>query len=564
MKLKIVIRISLFLALLNAAALFATEPSKVLILSFNVHADKDMSFLKDGIADMLTTRLSRDELVPIAREETMQASQQISGVITEKTAVSLAEKFAADYVAYGSVTILGDTISTDAKFYDLRKKKNIVIFNQTGKSSGDVIAHIGLFANQINNTLFKTETTPPAAPLVQTAAPVVEKSEDESRRNPETLWNEKKTGNVRTNNDALPTKTSSPQPVQSAITAEQPSAAPVSSAEMWKSPTIKNEIRGIAVADVDGDGKNEVAIMTQKDILIYRYSNGTFVKIKEISGGDTLLGVDAADINGNGKAEIFVTNFIKNNEILSSYVLEWNGTKFDKIADKQRWYYRVIDIPKKGKVLMGQKRSAKDIFTGGIDELRWDGREYAPSKEQGLPPNVSVFGFAYGDVLNTGTEMAMVFTQNERLRLLDKDGKEEWRSNDAYGGSALYMEKPEDISGRLGVKEGEHYYLPQRIWIRDIDKDGKTEVIVAKNTDTTGRYFTRFRLFKSGYIACLAYDNMGMYEKWKTREISGHISDYVLADIDNDGKDELIFSVVAQSDSAFSDPKSFIVAQKLN
>ena len=96
---------------------------------------------------------------------------------------------------------------------------------------------------------------------------------------------------------------------------------------------------------------------------------------------------------------------------------------------------------------------------------------------------------------------------------------------------------PKEIQSQLGInlEEAEHYYLPQRIWIKDIDKDGKTEVIVAKNTDTAGRYFTRLRLFKNGYIACLAWDNMGMYEKWKTREISGHISDYFIADIDNDG-----------------------------
>jgi hypothetical protein len=55
-----------------------------------------------------------------------------------------------------------------------------------------------------------------------------------------------------------------------------------------------------------------------------------------------------------------------------------------------------------------------------------------------------------------------------------------------------------------------------------------------------------------------------MYEKWKTREISGYISDYALADIDNDGKDDLVISVVAQNDSAFGDSKSFIVVQKIN
>ncbi len=551
MKSKIFVWITL-LSVLTVARISAAEPSKVLILPFTVHADKDLSFLKDGIADMLSTRLSRDEMIPIGREETMQASSQLSGTITEKIAVAIAEKFAADYVVYGSVMALGESISTDARCYDLRKKKDIVVFHQTGKGSGEVISHINLFAAQINTALFGPETPPAVAPAAQ---PAPAKSEDESRRNPETLWNEQKSGLK----PVLPSQTAP----SATVISEQSSA---SMAEIWKSPTLKTEIQGIAVADVDGDGKNEIVMMTRKDILVYRYSNGTFAKVRDISGsaGDILLGVDAADINGNGKAEIFVSNFIRNNEILSSFVLEWNGTKFDKIAEKQRWYYRVIDVPKKGKVLMGQKRGIKELFMGGVDELRWNGREYVSSKEQNLPPDVTVFGFAYGDVLNSGGEMTMAFAKNERLRLLDKDGKEEWRSADPYGGSSLYLEYPGEVSNRVGEKELPHYYLPQRIWIRDIDKDGKTEVIVSRNTDTTGRYFTRFRLFKSGYITCLAWDNVGMYEKWKTREISGYISDYALADIDNDGKDDLVISVVAQSDSAFGDPKSFVVVQKIN
>ncbi len=530
----------------------AADPSKVLILPFTIHAEKDLSFLKDGISDMLSTRLARDEMSVLSREETLKASGQISGAVTEKLAVSLAEKFSTDYVAYGSVTVLGDTISTDAKFYDLKQKKNIVIFHQTGKNTGDVISHINLFAAQINTVLFPPETPTPA---VAAAKPASEKSEDESRRNPEALWNERGMG---VNKATQPTK---PPSAESAVI-----PAPGNAEEMWKSPIFKNEIRSMSVGDVDGDGKNEIVFVSDKNVFIYRYTNGVFAKVREINGavGDTILGVDVADINGNGKAEIFVTVLNQNNDILSSYVLESDGTRFNRIAERQKWYYKVIDVPGKGKMLMGQKRGMKDIFMTGIYQLRWDGREYVSFREQGMPSEVNVFGFAYGDVANTGREMTMAFTRNELLRLLDKDGKEEWRSVEPYGGSAVYLEYSGDFSGRIGnTKEKNHYYLPQRILIRDIDKDKKTEVLVAKNTDTTNRVFSRFRMFKSGYIACLTWDNVSMSEKWKTKEISGHITDYVLADINNDGKDELVFSVVARVGSAFGDAKSFLVGQKL-
>ncbi|HAO22673.1 MAG TPA: hypothetical protein DCQ37_20755 [Desulfobacteraceae bacterium] len=534
----------------------AADPSKVLILPFTIHAEKDLSFLKDGISDMLSTRLARDEMSVLSREETLKASGQISGAVTEKLAVSVAEKFSTDYVAYGSVTVLGDTISTDAKFYDLKKKKNIVIFHQTGKNTGDVISHINLFAAQINTALFPPEMPTPAASAKPAAKP--EKSEDESRRNPESLWNERGMG---VNKPVQPIK---PTSGESAVIPATP--PPGHAEEMWKSPTYQTEIRSMSVGDTDGDGKNEIVFVSEKDVFIYRYTNGVFAKVREIKGsvGDTILGVDVADINGNGKAEIFVTVLNQSNDILSSYVLESDGTRFNKIAERQKWYYKVIDVSGKGKLLMGQKRGMKDIFMAGIYQLRWDGREYVSFREQGMPSEVNVFGFAYGDVSDTGREMTMAFTQNELLRLLDKDGKEEWRSIEPYGGSAVYLEYKGDFSGRIGnTTEKNHYYLPQRILIRDIDKDKKTEVIVARNTDTTNRVFSRFRMFKSGYIACLTWDNISMSEKWKTKEISGHITDYVLADINNDGKDDLVFSVVARVGSAFGDAKSFIVVQKL-
>ena len=84
----------------------AEGPSKVLVLPFYIHSEKDLSFLRDGIEDMLSTRLALAEtVVLIDREEARQALQDVPTPINEKTAVLLGARLEADYVLFGSLTV---------------------------------------------------------------------------------------------------------------------------------------------------------------------------------------------------------------------------------------------------------------------------------------------------------------------------------------------------------------------------------------------------------------------------------------------------------------------------
>jgi len=104
-----------------------------------------------------------------------------------------------------------------------------------------------------------------------------------------------------------------------------------------------------------------------------------------------------------------------------------------------------------------------------------------------------------------------------------------------------------------------NYYLPQRIHITDIDNDGFNEIIVLKNHDTAG-IFSRIKAFKEGHIDCLSYDDLGAQLKWQTRKISGYISDYVIGDLNNDGLNEIVFSIVEKKKSLLNKGKSYIVS----
>jgi len=343
------------------------------------------------------------------------------------------------------------------------------------------------------------------------------------------------------------------------------------SSSIWKSRKFKTQIKGLSLGDVDGDSRNETVFINRKKIFIYRYSSGRFEKIREIQGKnyDNFISVDVADINNNGKSEIFVTN-LSGNDRLRSFVLEWNGTKFKKIVDKANWYYRILNESSHGhNILLGQKRGVNRIFFKGIYELKWNKGKYAPADRQIVPKWMNVYSFNYGDVLNNGQKVIIAFTHDDYVRILDKDGQEEWTSSERYGGSATYLEDFSESDSSKNKRTDDpkamnRIYLPQRLHIVDLYKDGKKEVVVVRNVDAAGRVFARLRTFKSGHIECLIWDNFGLYQKWKTREISGHISDYVIGDIDNDGQDELVFSVVAKTGSVFGKARSFIVSQGIN
>lgn len=527
----------IIISLMFCSAASPNKPKRVLILPLNIHAEKDLSFLKSGIEAMLSNRLTLEgEVVPLRREEIHQAIKDIPEPINEQTAISLGAKYQADYVIVGSLTVFGDSISTDTRLIDVHQKKPIVIFNRCGKSHNDVIFHINLFASQINERVFGRKTSPYQPPQQ-------EETVAESRTHP----------------DAIVTRENRMGYDSSGV----PPARGETSFSIWKSSIFKTRIKGMAVGDVDGDGRNETVFISGNKVFVYRYSDGRFEKIEEIRGKryDTFIGVDVADINKNGKSEIFITNLIQNGARLKSFVLEWRGSNFQKISGDPNWYYRVLNVPGRGHVLLGQKRGIKDIFMAGVYELKWSNGRYEPSERQNLPKPMNIYGFTYGDVLNNGQEMIVAFTHNDHVRILEKNGNEQWESSEPYGGGATYLEFPSEPRSSMGnANEMDRLYLPQRIHIADLDKDGKNEVIVVKNQDAARRLLSRLRIFKSGHIECLTWDTLGLTLKWKTQEVSRYISDYVIADLNNDGQDELAFAAVAQTDTVLGNAKSFIVS----
>ena len=79
----------------------AAEPAKVLILPFTIHSDKDLSFLRKGVADMLASRLAiKDRVVVIDRTDAALKQEKIPEEINADAAVALGESSQSNYVLF--------------------------------------------------------------------------------------------------------------------------------------------------------------------------------------------------------------------------------------------------------------------------------------------------------------------------------------------------------------------------------------------------------------------------------------------------------------------------------
>ena len=119
--------------------LFATAGSaadavkKVAIFPFQMNAPGDLSYLREGIMDMLASRLSWAGKVEVIEKQAVKdalAGQQ--GMLNEAAAREVGTTLGADYVLFGSLTVFGDSVSIDAKMVALKEEKPpVTVYAQT-------------------------------------------------------------------------------------------------------------------------------------------------------------------------------------------------------------------------------------------------------------------------------------------------------------------------------------------------------------------------------------------------------------------------------------------------
>jgi hypothetical protein len=493
--------------------------------------------------------------------------------LSQADASAIGKRLKADYVVWGSITKIGDSLSLDGKLLDVASSQSpVTLFEQT-RGMNEVIPKINDFSQRIRSHVTGEALAAPSAPAptAPSSAAVATAGAAAGAGAAAATGKSQETDIVAGMRTGKTTYTGIINP--DFITAPE---GPSGKKGFWMSPKYGTEFKGVDIGDVNGDGLNEVVVIDNTNVYIYQKNATEFKLLKKITGGtyDKYLGVDIADVNGNGIPEIFVTSI--NRQTIDSFVLEYRNGNFEVIAKGLNYMMRVINTSGTPR-LLGQilSNDKENVFINPIHTIAWENGKYVLSEKMQIPQGLSVYGLTVDAVDGTGIDRVITFDENDYIRIYEKTykllihlkkvtGASEliWRSDEQFGGSNSIFTPAFAAGTRSMTDAPDAIYMNPRILTYDLNQDGKKEVLVVKNISAMGRVLKNMPLFTSSEVYNLEWDGIGLSEVWRTKKISGYVADYQIRDIDNDGQNEIVLALVLSVGPTLK-TNSCIVAYKL-
>lgn len=485
---------------------------RVALLPFVINADRDLSYLTSGMRDMLASRLGSGaglEIVPRADVDLALAGKPAPANAADLRL--LGTKLQAEYVLAGSLTALAGSLSLDSTLHTVNGSAEPRTYYATAPREEEIISAIDTLSWQIAEQAFgKQRPTSSASSAVAPIPAGGSAADPYLTAHPDRIL----MGQAGAGSSVI-----------------RPLGVVTGALGFTKSQNFNYGLVAMEAGDVDGDEQDEFVLASPYEIRIYRRADSRYQKIGQVAIGHrySIHSVTMADLNNNGRKEIYVSAADAKNP--NSLVLEWDGKEFVHIADDLSWFLRVLDIPGQGMVLAGQKAGTGRLLTKGVYKV--DLNQGQVMKGDALQVGgMNLFDFSLVDLDSNGGLEVVAISQGDRLMVLNQGGKVLWTSDDFYGGTTRFIggQGFDEINQDLehGRNEGARLYIPARIVIRDMNKDGIPDVIVNKNLSSASRILARTRSYPSGEIHCLTWNGISLTELWRTRKIDGYISDYQL------------------------------------
>lgn len=326
---------------------------------------------------------------------------------------------------------------------------------------------------------------------------------------------------------------------------------------------IGHPLKAIALADVDGDGRVEVVGITDRQVIVYRWTGqGLTVLTADEPLRDafmTYLHVDAGDVIGKGKAAIVVAavrteprgSRLENE--MSSAIAELGRGRLEYLARGLDRHLRVLHVPGKAAVLVSQAMGLYEPFEGPLKVLEWkDGRVQAGAISPLSRAVSSVYGFASGTLDGDGKAALALVAPNGQVQVLDTEGKLLWESEEDLGemdtrGFAQTPRFP-DYRGRTFDASPQQTAVwrtvPRRVLVAPVPAT-TPDIVTLGNGRLSGvrvSFSTREEQSVKGRAVGYGWDAQirQFAKRWESADFTGRALDFALADLDGDGRIKLV------------------------
>jgi hypothetical protein len=473
-----------FLLLCIPFHLFAVD-KKVLFLPLVFHADESKAYLRSGIKTMFVSRLSGEGLAVLTDEAygPLLSEEEKRGIASEKRAEELARKLNAGYAIFGSVTSLGAGYSIDLSVMDLSKEEVRVKKVSEAVPEDQLITKLSDVAYDLRAVIAGVDIRQPVAPRV----------EDTGK--------------------GLFFKASS----------EGASFRPTGRF------SIRAAVMSLDQGDLDGDGQPELVVLSREAVTVYKRKEQKFEQKDVLRGarGEEFLRVSVADMDKNGKAEIYLVSFYGSRA--QTYIYEWTG-RFNKLS-QQNGHLNVVRDPAGGKdLLVFQDSNLTNFFDGGMRVVNLEpGAKLSKGDALPLPRGTQLYTLMLYDLDRDG-RLEFLGLGNPGLDELawihvwDTQGKELWHSEETVGATNNAIRFGKAAVGDLAPRVS----FNSRLVAVDVDNDGKREILAITNIPMIGHL--DFKLYEKGNLTAFKVQGITLSQFYKSRNM-----DYCLTDMQTQG-----------------------------
>ena len=165
--------VCLTIIVLMAASAWAKEKYTVAVLPFSLHSADNIEYVREGIGDMLSSRIAVTDKIVVTRKEAAQEALKRSGAkdLSMKDVQDIGKKLNADYVVWGSITKIGKSISIDGKLTDVASGKSDVGISSESQTLDDIIPKMNDFSHRVVMHITGSAPQTQAAAVTPSAGP---------------------------------------------------------------------------------------------------------------------------------------------------------------------------------------------------------------------------------------------------------------------------------------------------------------------------------------------------------------------------------------------------------
>jgi VCBS repeat protein len=512
-----------FLCCLLLPTHVSAQEIRVGLATYEVVSGENVDYLKKAVYESLSVSLQGKgniKIVEISQTEEELKKKGISKILKNEGLAALLT---------GSVVKVGAPVQINTRVYGPGGTEPVLV-SHTADQVDRLLPTLQIHAQAILDQLDRTTIAEPVLEKKETKpqAPVIPPAGGPSPKPTEEKPSVKEAEKKSTKKEAKEAKVEVPTPI-----ASMPDYR-------WMSERLPYEGRGLAYADLDGDGKAEVITIDLNHVYVYELGQNQVRLLKSYAGEktDQFVRVHTMDLDGDSKSEILVSN-IRNGQA-SSFGLRDAGGELKTIFSKAPWLLKVTEWEGKP-LLVGEPFTGREVNYHKISKLILLGGKLKEEGELSLPQNIGLYGFREFQTVSQEAGGLIYLTPSGYLQVYEEgkggDYKKRSSSTERYGGSSNSINLPVRNVFNEVEKNRTYFNLEPVVWR---EADGRGAVLVAKNDNFLKNVIGTEPIVKNCWFSKLKWEDLGLREAWNTRKVDGYIADYLRANLPGENSPKLL------------------------